>query len=257
MFDGFRVVAEKRVLTFPQTKAKDVVVEAAASSPERASPSVVSMFMSGLQSFGSEEAEDEGEDVVPVPVPATSRAQYSMDNLKKTEGINPMVDAWVDALFAGTGVEIYAETSATPVVDPAATPVTDLPPEGTFVIDGETVLEVTPQVDGGEANVKAHVDVLFRHSTGRAAFIRVRTLVPKTLPRRDLGFLQSLNRQRGVQQDISVSFDRMCTILMHFLDACEADGDVACTKMAMIMVRASEFVPSFLCHCLHILCNCP
>jgi hypothetical protein len=48
--------------------------------------------------------------------------------------------------------------------------------------------------------------------------------------------VQSLNRQRGVQQDITASFDRLCSILMHFLDACDADGDVACAKMAMIMV---------------------
>jgi hypothetical protein len=39
-----------------------------------------------------------------------------------------------------------------------------------------------------------------------------------------------------VQQDITASFDRLCSILMHFLDACDADGDVACAKMAMIMV---------------------
>jgi hypothetical protein len=157
---------------------KDTAVEAAggAASSERASPSVVTMFMSGLQSLAADETEDEGEDVIPVPVPATSRAQYSADTLKKTEGINPMVDAWVDALFAGTGVEIYAEATATSVMDPGATPLAEATPEGTFVIDGETVLEVTPQVDGSEPNVKAHVDVLFRHATGRTAFIRVKML---------------------------------------------------------------------------------
>jgi hypothetical protein len=48
---------------------------------------------------------------------------------------------------------------------------------------------------------------------------------------------QSLNKQRALQQDVTCSYDRLCTVMMKLLDACEAAGDVASTKMVMIMVR--------------------
>ncbi len=39
-----------------------------------------------------------------------------------------------------------------------------------------------------------------------------------------------------MQQDVTASFDRLVKIMLTFLDACEEEGDIACSKMAMIMV---------------------
>lgn len=49
---------------------------------------------------------------------------------------------------------------------------------------------------------------------------------------------QCLNKQRGIQQNITVSFDRLVQVMLKLLDACEADGDVLNAKMIMILVCA-------------------
>ena len=79
-------------------------------------PTTTPTAAAAAQSRPTEDDDDDGDDVVPVPVPVYARSQYSADSIRKSEDMNPMIDAWVDALFKGKGSEVYSENrSQTPV----------------------------------------------------------------------------------------------------------------------------------------------
>ena len=109
----------------------------------------------------------DGDDVIPVPVSALTRQSNTSDMLRRAEDVHPLVDVWVTALFAGTGAEAY---------DPDGTA-----EESDGDGDGGDVEDVAVDVkasEDGSPNVTAHVHRLFRHSAGRAAFVRVRSVPP-------------------------------------------------------------------------------
>jgi len=183
--------------------------------------------------------------VVPQPHPVAVSMRHNRDFITAEKALSPICDRWVKAIFEGTGSEALRGIAVQIVTRDG-----DKEKEGAVVSEGAAVVRIE---EGGEeeeslssstpARAIDAVPIDRLNISSDSEEFEVEILSNHAAR---IAFLRSLNLQRSKRQDAGViGFERLARVLWWMLDACEAQEDVCCARMVMVMAETFfELVPS-------------
>lgn len=184
--------------------------------------------------------------VVPQPHPVAVSMRHNRDFISAEKALSPICDRWVKAIFDGTGSEALRGIAVQIVTRDG-----DKAKEGAVVSEGAAVIRIEEEGVEEESSLASStparaidaipIDRLNISSDSEEFEVEILSNHAARI-----AFLRSLNLQRSKRQDAGVAgFERLARVLWWMLDACEAQEDVCCARMVMVMAETFfELVPS-------------
>ena len=164
--------------------------------------------------------------VVPQPHPVAVSMRHNRDFITAEKALSPICDRWVKAIFEGKGSEALRGKAVQQLISKKVTESeseTESSSSSSSFPPQDSSNDLNTSTDGEEFEV----EILSNHAAR-------------------IAFLRSLNLQRSKRQDAGQKgFERLARVLWWMLDACEAQEDVCCARMVMVMAETFfEISPS-------------